>query len=450
MKTLSSFHHQQQANTMSHLPRSRPTSGLSITALILFVIFAAACGAKASSSVTNRSPSEDVELICHTDNSADCYPKLFQATHEFQKVHKDQDIPPGLHVRLNVATGEREAKINDPNEKIGAVEGLPVDNSIVVVDSEEVKDEPIRSGAPAFEPVGMIKPPTDESRAFHDALTLVGKGVPKDRLFSLLKANQTAFDEALEHIEELAHDIYYGVKVTEDEDAMHTLLCLQSSEDVLMPRGDPGPAHRAQKASAIIAAALQNNPTALREVEKSWTDLMAAQCPGDDVEPHATLAHACFNRLLPPVLADDGDYVDPSPEVLKARLAAFNGLLKSDAIKKQFLESGTMTRILRILLLRGEKYENVHVKAAHLVMDNFLDENMGAKLGLWPKFKALKDGECHMELSDVSEVDEGCWDSLVRAISGKHAADEGHWSTEMSNMLRQRRDVEAGRGRDEL
>lgn len=427
---------------MSRLARRSRIYCISVMTFLVFILVAVASSASASSQLK----ADDVDSICHTDNSAECYPKLFQATHEFKKVHKDQDLPPGLHVRLNVATGEREAKINDPNEKFEAVEGLTVDNSIVVVDSEDVKDEPVRRDAPEYEPVGVVKPPTEESKPFYDALALVKKGVPKDWLSSLLRANQTAFDEGLEHVEELAHDIYYGVKVAEDEEAMQTLLCLQSSEDVLMPHGNPAPAHRAQKAAAIIAAAIQNNPTALRAVEKSWSDMMAAPCP-DEEGPHNSLAHSCFNRLLPPALADvDGDYVEPNPEVLKARLAAFNGLLKSDMIKREFLAGGAMTRILRILLLPEEIYKSVHVKAAHLVMDNFLDENMGAKTGLWPKFKALSDGECNIT---NAPVDEGCWDSFVGAIAKKNVADESHWSVELSNMLKQRREA-SSRVRDEL
>ena len=31
-----------------------------------------------------------LDLICHTDNEAECYPKVFQATKEFQKVRHDR------------------------------------------------------------------------------------------------------------------------------------------------------------------------------------------------------------------------------------------------------------------------------------------------------------------------------------------------------------------------
>lgn len=41
---------------------------------------------------------------------------VFVATHEWQTVKPNQAIPKGLHVRLNVQTGEREAKLLDETE----------------------------------------------------------------------------------------------------------------------------------------------------------------------------------------------------------------------------------------------------------------------------------------------------------------------------------------------
>lgn len=41
----------------------------------------------------------------------------FIPTDQWQKIREGQKIPPGLHIRLNLETGEREAKLLDPNEK---------------------------------------------------------------------------------------------------------------------------------------------------------------------------------------------------------------------------------------------------------------------------------------------------------------------------------------------
>lgn len=44
-------------------------------------------------------------------------PGIFQPTHQWQDVQKGQSIPQGLHVRMNLQTGRREAKLMDDSEQ---------------------------------------------------------------------------------------------------------------------------------------------------------------------------------------------------------------------------------------------------------------------------------------------------------------------------------------------
>ena len=41
---------------------------------------------------------------------------IFQPTHQWQEIQKGQSIPQGLHVRMNLQTGKREAKLMDDDE----------------------------------------------------------------------------------------------------------------------------------------------------------------------------------------------------------------------------------------------------------------------------------------------------------------------------------------------
>ncbi len=41
----------------------------------------------------------------------------FVATEEWQEITEGQRVPAGLHYRMNLETGKKEAKILDPNEK---------------------------------------------------------------------------------------------------------------------------------------------------------------------------------------------------------------------------------------------------------------------------------------------------------------------------------------------
>lgn len=53
---------------------------------------------------------EDLELVVDdTDLSTEA--KLFEPTTEWKRIGDDETIPPGLHVRINLQTGEKEAKL---------------------------------------------------------------------------------------------------------------------------------------------------------------------------------------------------------------------------------------------------------------------------------------------------------------------------------------------------
>lgn len=54
--------------------------------------------------------------------------KNFEATSEWQPVGADQAIPPGCHVRVNMQTGEREARLlskDEPSENTQMVAADP-------------------------------------------------------------------------------------------------------------------------------------------------------------------------------------------------------------------------------------------------------------------------------------------------------------------------------------
>ena len=406
--------------------------------------FSALAGNVLASNVA--APVDDVEVVCHTDNPADCYPKIFQPTKEFQKIHEDQDLPPGLHIRLNIGTGEREAKLNDPDEDDAAVAGLPTNRAVVVVDPDIAPDTPLLPpGTPLYEPVGLVKPPGQESPAFHDALAVLKRGVPRASLFSFGKVNTSRFDQALEHLNEFAHDLYYGVKIAEDEGALRTLLCHMSPGNISDVETDEAATiARAQRAAGTVAAALQNNPTALRLVEKSWEKLTVTPCPS------TASAVSLGERVFGSFIARGAGGHDGTAVLPKARLSALNGLLKSDAIKMDFLSRDGMTRILELLLSKRPEHEAAQRKAANLVMDNFLDEEMGANTGLWPRGDVRTRSDCLS--SEQPAVTENCWDAHMETLAKQHRGDSAHWSIALWSLLKERRSAEDGtsRGKDEL
>lgn len=68
---------------------------------------------------------------------------IFQPNSEWQPLKKDQAIPPGLHVRVNLATGEREAKLLDPNEEDSGTDSRLVELRMDE-QSDSTNDETVR------------------------------------------------------------------------------------------------------------------------------------------------------------------------------------------------------------------------------------------------------------------------------------------------------------------
>jgi nucleotide exchange factor SIL1 len=163
---------------------------------------------------------------------------------------------------MNVWTGEKKARLNIPMDGDDQLEGLPTEQSVVVVDQPEdgdVYDEPalrdrVPQKPPAYEAAGKIVPPREpdgnggDSENFWNAIRVLDGTHP----------TSDAIEEALMDLSDLAHDIYYGVELAKRGGVLQNLVTLMSSELVN---------HRRQAAS-ILGVSIQNNPTALKEVRK--------------------------------------------------------------------------------------------------------------------------------------------------------------------------------------
>ncbi|KAI0843043.1 hypothetical protein F5Y06DRAFT_79782 [Hypoxylon sp. FL0890] len=398
-----------------------------------------------SPSAPSESPSAETELICHTDNPAECYPKVFSATEEFQVVHDDQDLPPGLHVQLDVQTGQKQAKLYNPKEENPALEGLPVDRSVVVIDSEAPQDDKPRipSGAPAYEPVGKVKAPQEKNEGFFQALETVKQHSNIDNNSAHIKE----LDKALEDLEDLSHGMYYGLQIAEDADALHALFCLLTKRD----------ANEAEKralteradflASSILASSIQNNKPALKALEGSWDAILEKKCaatPNTDNEARV-LKSELYSKLEPTTGPGSAEEAAEA-YFTRINLAVLDGLLKSDKIKEQFMAHDGMKNFLRILLRKEEVWDPRKAKVARIVSDTFLDEDGGARLGVWPTVSVTDASVCAKGGPDALE--EGCWEYHLETIS--QDPKDSEWSRPLLDMLKQRRPEKPTHKKDEL
>ncbi|KAK8114419.1 hypothetical protein PG999_006488 [Apiospora kogelbergensis] len=401
--------------------RMRSIVRLSIAFLLLSFVVSSIATISSPPAPASASPSAEGELICHTDNSADCYPKVFSPTDEFQIVHDDQDLPSGLHVRMNIWTGVKEAKLNTPGVEDAALEGLPVEQAVMVVEPELSEAKPkIPSGAPVYEPVGAVKEPKEKNPGFFQALDSVK--LHKNAAFS---AESSVLEDALAELEDFSHDMYYGQQMVGDEDILRALFQLVTKRDAEEVAKRSYADRRDFLAATTLSSALQNNAPALKAVEEIWDSLMDGRASSGE----QSLKDAFYSQLRPG--AEQGS-ADASNEAtwIRALLAVVGKLLKSDKIRAEFLDKKGMEGFLRILMTEGPEWEPARAKVARIVMDNFLDESVGAKMGVWPPRFTTQVYVCDTE---GREFDDSCWVLYLGRII-KDRPQEA-WAQELHSML---------------
>ncbi len=374
-----------------------------------------------SSAVPAPSPAE-TDLICSPTNSSDCYPRVLVPTKDFQPIREGQDIPSGLHVRLNVYTGEREARLNIPMEgeegaELESIQTLPTEQAVIVVEQPEpsVQDKPqIPAKAPVYDTAGKISPPPPDSG---DDMSTFQKAI------LITKMEARGFDAALDDLKDLSHDIYYGLEIAKDGPVVEKLVCLAlGSGSEKIPAGENG---RDRRAASILGNSIQNNPTALKELGAFWKSVMYPVCPLDKAPGTSNFVSILRTRL--------GAQKDPA--ALKAKITTISRLLREPQIRENFLANGGMELLLAVFLKKGEEFDTVRMKVGELITDNFLDEHMGASLGVFPKRPVTEKKICEGDKKRMLE--DGCWEAHIEGFLEKKA--DAEWATEFLALLREQR-----------
>ncbi|CUM55282.1 Nucleotide exchange factor SIL1 [Debaryomyces fabryi] len=196
------------------------------------------------------------ELICAPNNPTDCYPKIFEPTTEWQIIREGQDIPAGLHVRLNMETSAREAKILDPSEETEGSSELMVnaehnnDNSDNVDLSNEDQANEIQQKIKEFKQAqGKSKVSTGDLNDFLSSVDEVQQ--------YLQGGDASRLSTALDTLIELSHDLEFGVKLTQDSSVFRSLF------DVSKLVQDK---ELQEKVYRIMGSSLRNNPDAVTNV----------------------------------------------------------------------------------------------------------------------------------------------------------------------------------------
>ena len=331
------------------------------------------------------SPRATADLICHTNHASECYPRTFQPTTYFQRIHDDQDLPAGLHIRVNLETGKKEAKLNDPSSDDSAKD---MDLAVAVPDNDDSADSekaPMKHHNQIILQTGdhgSIRPPLSDS----------GEGASFASNQATLKNSSATPDPdillpALEILEDLSHDIYWGHSLTKDAGSVHRLIELLrlNGSDIRIKAG----------AALVFGTAIQNNPAALS----------------------AALGH-CYNDELPtgPMEAVIMALLhEQLPQLLARFMYLLSALCQDYTQLQRFMNAEGMDILLKLFDAEraGEDgKDRVRLKVANFVLDHFLQPDMPAVvLGKETQKAAVKD-EVHTKLENedpwiLTDVTEG-------------------------------------------
>ncbi|RKO97808.1 hypothetical protein CXG81DRAFT_27264 [Caulochytrium protostelioides] len=179
----------------------------------------------------------------HIDH-AECYPKIFRATHVFQPIRQGQMIPPGLHVRMNMQTGAQEAKLlseeSDSNMQVVLVP-KPASASASAA-GQNASLPPINMGADASRLSAKERLTAQETDAFNQVIDrIVAEG-----------ASATDVLEQLTFLENVLHQSDFGRDFMRNSRGVEALQRTLTMDDAAC-RG---------MALLVVGACSSNNPSA--------------------------------------------------------------------------------------------------------------------------------------------------------------------------------------------
>ncbi|PIA17119.1 hypothetical protein COEREDRAFT_86516 [Coemansia reversa NRRL 1564] len=189
---------------------------------------------------------KDDNTLCTTDSKTGirtCYPRIFNATNKFQLIMPGQEIPRGLHVQLDMGTGQRQARLMAADDSVDeqALAITPVGSNVI-----ERVDSDYRSQQEMLENNLLDTSNTHKLMGF---VINAGNGLVDHTMRAQL-------DRELEDLKELAYDTQKAERLIHEPGAVSALLRL--SDPTHKPL--PWPAYTRQLSSIVLGTLVQNNP----------------------------------------------------------------------------------------------------------------------------------------------------------------------------------------------
>ena len=364
------------------------------------------------------SPEASTALVCPNDNPSECYPSLFQPTIHFQKIRPNQSLPPGLHVRLNIQTGEKEARLNVPEgidenkDAIVVIDDVPhlEEKALGIVEEGEtplqlrLQDAPKQAEhARPYSPPRSA-PSADPNEAIHyeAALSIIKQKILVPRLRASTVVYTSGVADALETLTELAHSLEWGLAICRNADLGHSLLVSITPVHHL-EYIDP---ELRSVVLLLMATAIQNNP-----------DALAALLEHDTVENgyQVTLQSALSSLNL------DGSAEGADSSIVARAIFFLSQLCANDGVMQAFSGPAVngLSLLLEVFLASPLDADRGQLKIRHRIA-NFMEDHAEQIAGLY-----LGDGRKTLDAGTKEfQTLLRSWCRTLESLAEKHKEDD--------------------------
>ncbi|XP_024219128.1 nucleotide exchange factor SIL1 isoform X2 [Halyomorpha halys] len=343
--------------------------------------------------------------------------EVFSPTSEWKPLKKDQAIPRGLHVRVNLATGEREAKLLDTNEE----EEDDSNKRLSLLPDESVEETEERSQVDMTELKRVMQKMMEEGvgEAVSPSQEEIDKVKSKFRSYAELKKElkkmeadvktdtevlQETLTEYHELVEDTARDetkkkeeeeqilTFLEYLVHQIDNAQDFIIKMNGYKTVILPSLNSTHSTVRNEALRLLASAAQNNPV----VQK------------------ALVQDGAVSILLRSLSADS------SSSVKTSALYALSCLIRGfPAGQRVFLDKGGLSILIKQFQSDASEHLKRQLKAVTLIRD-LLEEGREAAEGGYEKIKGME----YSSMSLTLRLEEEGWCEALLKLLMRHPQDD--------------------------
>jgi len=301
------------------------------------------------------------------DQSKDFSPTVkepFIPTNEWQVIKEGQGIPPGLHVRIDMQTGKKEAKLIENTD-------TPSSNSEEVDSEKKIK----------FKLPDDIKDASTKHEALKNALKNIKEDYNPNKLEDgEVKTNFRSMDEIKKDLDGLQLGIKSDIEIIQDlfsrfssaKDDEEISLILEDLEYYVHKYDNAIDFLSLDGLSKIILPSLNSTSKGVRK--------MASYLVGGAMQSNPTFQKASLEAGLIPILLRLTT-LDPEPEVSTKSFYALSGLLRNypDA-QNAFLRQGGLDALSSIIGSTDMEYQKLRIKILTLLDDLMVERGYKDKV----------------------------------------------------------------------